>query len=48
MKHVTVSFDFMTLRMSQLEWLPQMLPALQRLFPSDEDDAAMVGAGGKE
>ena len=48
MKNVTVSFDFMTLRMSQLEWLPQMLPALQRLFPSHEDNAAMVGAGGKE
>jgi ribonuclease Z len=37
MNNVSVSFDFMTVRMSQLEWLPQMLPALQQLFPEAVD-----------
>ena len=37
MNNVSVSFDFMTIRLSQLPWLPQMLPALQCLFPSVSD-----------
>ena len=38
MNNVTVSFDFMTVRMSQLTWLPKMLPALQCLYPSADCD----------
>jgi ribonuclease Z len=41
LSNVSVSFDLMSVRMSQLEWLPRMLPALQHMFPDVGDEGAL-------
>ncbi len=32
-----IVFDLMSVAFSQLPWLPQLLPAFQHVFPSEED-----------
>ena len=41
LNNVSVSFDLMSVRMSQLEWLPRMLPALQHMYPDVGEEGAL-------
>ena len=38
--NVSVAFDFMVVRLSELAWLPAMLPALHLLFPDEGAESA--------
>ena len=35
---VTVAFDFMSVRLSELAWAPALLPGLQLLYPEAEKE----------
>lgn len=49
---VLVAFDFMTVNLADLAWMPRMLPVLDELFKEEEavymeaDDAGAEGGGG--